>query len=1307
MASLTTEELDLLEQKQSARSYSTEELDALERGSPFGDNTDAILSATERTTDEIREDSGQIYDYSLETGIPLRESERVYYGLNKLDNPEKPSGAGRFIKQLYNSTVANTITAIRTKSELGKLGTDLEVAALEKEDFRYRAENGLPVSIEEIEGYTAPYKKSTLGSMFGLKRPDWAIKIREDYEAGKISASLIPRKTRAEHIKRSQEIYNIAEARHFQANDISAYVPEPEGVKEKIIDAGAGIFGFVAQIALLKRLSPTMPEAMVWEMVNEANGGKPGTGAAMQLTLAGIGKAIPGTGILPAAGRGTAGSIFFGTTTYLGGGDTVDILINMGIPFAFEGMGFTKQKWAEYGNKTALIQSIKYKAPSLKNRPNIEIEKAVSDLLTNITIEAVRGLKTKETMQKEFKPTETKKVDISEEVKRYTQGKRYDELLEKANEGNKKAIQELNDLVQGKNIPTYEQLLEKGYNGDVKAFEQIQEGNYQGGPGAKPELEIPKKKVAKAEAVSKPLTTIEQMKAKAEIIQNDLRPPEKIDALNLKKARERGFITSIKEVLPKLKIEGQYIPRSTDVLAIKARNLIIDDLPKAEKVALKGNSDVSVAVASELIKYYGEQAAKAKTKVEADALYERAAVIGNDTARKLTEAGRIVQAAFILSRLTPEGQVRFAAREIQKYNEKVETERGGLLGLRKKIPELTGKQAEHILKEMREITAMPDGKAKVIRFNKLQTHVSELVPTPLYNKIITIWKAGLLTGIKTHGLNLYANLFHVGTETIKDIPATAVDKIASIFTGKRTVTPTIKGIKGGGIEGQSKGWEYIKSGYSERDIGVKLDLKKVNMGKGNLAKALQAYTEGVFRLMGAGDQPFYYATKVRSLWQQAKIAAINQGLKGAKAQKFIDNLFQNPTEKMVKNATKDAETAVFINNTKLGNIARGIQKLPGGEIIVPFGRTPSAVAMQIVNYSPVGIAKTIIENIGKGRFDQRAFSQGVGRGITGTAVLVIGAALYDNDQITLDRPTNEKERKLWEIEGRQANTIKIGDKWRTVQAFGPAGNLLIIGGHFKRAFEESGSPTEAISEAIIGSGKSFTEQTFMRGVNQFVGALADPERSASFVVGNTISSIVPTIVSDVARATDVKERRAETVPEKIMARVPGARQALEPQVTVLGEEKEPTANPLELMLDPTRPSKEISSPVITELRRLWDEGWEVSPSLLGTRTGYEVLSKQENTQLWKQAGSITNDALGILITNPLYNDLPDETKADAISKIITGSQTAAKTEMVVKKLTGLDGKELNDMIFELRKSGLATQDIIPVALSKRNPRKAK
>lgn len=1230
----------------------------------------------ENDPNKANESAGQIWDMAQEGNVPLGEAEQVYFGTMPVKQiPKEATGlAKRLGKQLYNSTVAGVLHT------LGKS----ESSAAEERAYELVKQ----YQKERFKDIDLPYGSSAaIEEWFNEQWKDWTYQLT------------LPPEARDDEYLRKEPQY---EKPKPDVNPFAAEVIEAGKPSEKIIDAVAGITGFVTQIALLKKLSPSMPEPVVWETVNLASGGRPGMGAGMQATLAGIGNFIPGAGILPAVGRGTAGSILFGTTTYLGGGDTTEILINMGIPFAFEGMNITKQSWANYKNKQEFIATLKQKAPALQGTDDIVIDKAISDVLTNVE------LKTSEQMKGEFAPTEPVK-DISDEVRTYLQNKRYDELLVKAGEGDKKAIRELNDWVQGTNLPTYEELLERGYNGDQSAWDRINEGNYYQGPNMQRELKIPREKKVAPAKTEQPLTPIEKMKAYSAIVENDIKAkPAKIAPEDLAKARERGFITSVKEVLPTLEIENQYIPRSTDTLAIKARNLIVDDLARAEQVALKGSSDTSVAVASELIKYYGERAEAAATQTAKDVMYERAAEIANNMANKLTELGRSVQAASILGRLTPEGQVRFAAREIQRYNEQVETKKGGLLGLRKKIPELSAQQAEYILGEMKEIAQMPDGKTKHIRFQKLQNHVAELVPTPMYQKIITFWKAGLLTGIKTHGLNIMANVFHLGTETAMKIPATGVDKIVQYFTGKRTVTPTIKGITGGGLEGMGKMLDYIKTGYSERDIGTKLDYKKVNMGKGNLAKVLQAYTDTVFRLLGAEDQPFYYAAKLTSMYEQAKVSAINLGLSGAKAQEHIDMLMQNPTEQMIKYASKDAETAVFINQTKLGDIARGIQKLPGGEVVVPFGRTPSAVAMQIVNYSPVGIVKTIIENIGKSRFDQRAFSQGLGRGITGTAVLVIGASLYKNDLITLDRPTTEKERKLWELEGRQPNSIYINGKWRTIQIGGPAGNLLLIGGHFQRAFEECGSPTEAMGQALAGSAKSFTEQTFTRGVSQFADALSDPERSAAMVVGNTISSIIPTIVADVARATDIEtERRAETIPQKLITRIPGARETLEPQITVLGEEKKATANPLELMIDPTRPSKEISTPVITELRRLWDAGWEVSPSLLGDKKGYEPLTSQENTELWKRAGQITKEGLDKLIGNELYVDLPDEKKADVIGKLITESQTIAKTEAVANKLSGLDDKELVKMLFELRKSGLATEDIIPIALSKRKPEKVR
>jgi hypothetical protein len=135
--------------------------------------------------------------------------------------------------------------------------------------------------------------------------------------------------------------------------------------------------------------------------------------------------------------------------------------------------------------------------------------------------------------------------------------------------------------------------------------------------------------------------------------------------------RQRGFVSSIQDELPEIKVAGQYIPRDTDKLAIKAKNLIKDDLPLAEKIAQEGSDDTAVAVIAQLLKHYSQEAAAQPEGAIKDAIYEKAAELGNSAAKRLTELGRSVQAASILSRLTPEGQLRFAARSIQKYNEEI------------------------------------------------------------------------------------------------------------------------------------------------------------------------------------------------------------------------------------------------------------------------------------------------------------------------------------------------------------------------------------------------------------------------------------------------------------------------------------------------------------------------------------------------------------------------------------------------------------------------------------------------------------
>ena len=754
--------------------------------------------------------------------------------------------------------------------------------------------------------------------------------------------------------------------------------------------------------------------------------------------------------------------------------------------------------------------------------------------------------------------------------------------------------------------------------------------------------------------------------------------------------KERKFITSVKEALPNIgnKVAGQYIPRSTDELAIKAKNFILDNPIEAERRALQESGEDAVAIASELIKKYGDDAAKAVDPAQANLFYDKAAEIANTLAPKLTEQGRAIQAASILGRLTPEGQLRFAARQIQKYNE---------VNPLKKIPELSGDQAKEIINEMKAIGEMADGLDKAKRFQKLQDYVKTLVPTPLMKKITAVWKAGLLTGIKTSGLNLFSNISHSATEIIKDVPAAIVDSVASLFTGQRTKTATLNGYGKGSVDGFKKGLEYFKTGFDERNIATKLDYNQVNFGKGPLAKVFQTYTDTVFRALGSSDQPFYYGALARSLGDQALAQAKNAKLSGKAAKEFAEQLIQNPTEKMLRYAVADATTAVFQNETYLGKAAKALQNIPVvGEILIPFGRTPSAVATQILKYTPAGPVAEIVSQIAKGQFDQRLFSEAVGRGLTGTGVLYLGTKLAEKGLIALDRPKTEREQKLWELEGRKANSIKIGDTWRSPIVFGPAGNLLLIGGHFQRALQESGSPSEALSMAAFGSLKSFTEQTFLTGINSAAQALSDPERFGTNYLSNLVSSVVPTLVSDVARATDPLERRAESIGQRVESRIPGLRQGLEPQVDVLGQERKTPGNPLEILLDPTRPQKDISTPITRELRRLTDAGFEVSPTLVGDKKGFKALTPEENTELWKRTGEILNGKLEGLFAREEYRNASDEARGKIVEKFVDKVKVNARAEMAIKLTDGMEGDELKKKLKELIDGGLLTKEIFRV-----------
>ena len=259
--------------------------------------------------------------------------------------------------------------------------------------------------------------------------------------------------------------------------------------------------------------------------------------------------------------------------------------------------------------------------------------------------------------------------------------------------------------------------------------------------------------------------------------------------------------------------------------------------------------------------------------------------------------------------------------------------------------------------------------------------------------------------------------------------------------------------------------------------------------------------------------------------QSAQAEAINQGLSGRLKSNFVDNFMKNPPAKALEQASKDAQYATLQQKTALGQAASGLQKKLGplGHFIAPFTRMPGAAATDLINYSPVGAVKTVIQNIGKGKFDQRDLAMGLGRATTGTAIMAVGAALMSAGRMTGEYPTNKDQQAQWQLEGKQANSILVNGKWQSIGSLGPFADALLAGGQASEGAQKNGT-TGAISQGTAGGLKAITNQPYLQGLSGAMNAINTPSQATSFL-DQSAGSLIPVGVKQLAVATDPYQRQ--------------------------------------------------------------------------------------------------------------------------------------------------------------------------------------
>jgi hypothetical protein len=279
-------------------------------------------------------------------------------------------------------------------------------------------------------------------------------------------------------------------------------------------------------------------------------------------------------------------------------------------------------------------------------------------------------------------------------------------------------------------------------------------------------------------------------------------------------------------------------------------------------------------------------------------------------------------------------------------------------------------------------------------------------------QIVTLGKAGMLSGIPTHMMNLFSTATNVFLEEFKDIPASLVDRFLVSSTGlasertkswgsvKARLSAAAEGardgyinalevMKGNPLIGQAEKWDQAKYqinidlaqrmfGHVSEKLAEKTPLlRHVPQIPKVLDAGMQAFHKTVFGALGAGDAMLTHFAVRRSLAEQARVQAINLGVKGVKnIEARAAEILQNElTPEMMLEAIAQGELSTFRTR---GETARKVvgwkrtlavkakdpnRKLLGraaygaafslAEKTAPFVQTPINVALRTAEASPI------------------------------------------------------------------------------------------------------------------------------------------------------------------------------------------------------------------------------------------------------------------------------------------------------------------------------------------------------------------
>lgn len=678
--------------------------------------------------------------------------------------------------------------------------------------------------------------------------------------------------------------------------------------------------------------------------------------------------------------------------------------------------------------------------------------------------------------------------------------------------------------------------------------------------------------------------------------------------------------------------------------------------------------------------------------------YATALDIASLMVKNSTNTAQSLQAMRILNKLSPECKLYLAAKSVETIEE----------DLNEKYKD--NKADIHVDKVLYDEygKALRSGDEDGIKtaWAKIEQSVAQQIDATWYEKLNNFRYLAMLGNPRTHVRNIVGNAVFVPVRAVKNTIAYGLENVAdSKVNGgierskamlNRNNANDVALIKYAMTDYEAM-QETILSGGKYVDTFQGID-KKRTIYK---TKILEAARKGNSNLLDAEDARFCKPAYANALakWYKAN---------GITAEQL--NTGKVPESTIIKAQTvavKEAQKATYRDTNRFSAMVSRLGKVDNKiasaliEGVLPFKKTPANILVRAVEYSPVGLIKSLAVDTKKVKayvngdvengMSPAQFIDDVSAGLTGTALVGLGILLASWGLFSGSPGDDDKQNKFDELGGSQNYALNIGGLSITLDWLAPESMPLFVGVELYNSLsgksEDNGFVQNLMSSVMSLSTPMF-EMSMLQSVNDLFDNLAYIKQGqGSFKIvtsmaTNYISQYFPTLFGQAERAFGENQRETTYIDRnsnvgselqymwgKIANKIPLYDFSQIPYIDAWGRTEE-TGNLFERVLNnfvnPAYVKKERSTEIDGELKRLYDLGeTSVYPSRAKTNTKIngEYLTAEEYVKYATVKGQTSYDLATKIINSSAYSRASDAEKAYMLSYVYKYADHIAKYEV--------------------------------------------